>query len=125
MFKLLVLLCISKTIFNILIGIDGKFKKHCISKWIDVSDVIHINYIVTGEESSEKTTVKIFNPNNKLIFERNNEADGKFMQETKESGNHKMCFYPQSTQPHFISFEYYTQYERGHTLDMAKDCKSL
>ncbi len=123
MLKPFILMLTFKSILNILIGVDGTHKLHCLSKHIDVSDMIHLNYLVTGEEDADTTSVKLFNPNNIVIFEHNNKHDGELIQEVKDTGYHRLCFYPQSDKPHFISFEYFTQYERGHTLNMAKDRK--
>ncbi len=123
MSRILILLITIKSILSILIGIDGTQKNHCLSKYIDLSDIIHLNYLVTGEEKSDYTTVRIFNPSNKLIYEQFNKHDGELTEEAKESGHYKLCFYPETSRPHFVSFEFYTQYERGHTLNMAKDRK--
>ena len=93
------------------------------SKDVYLDDNVHISYLITGDNGEEKFNVKFMNPVGEIIDEKLNENQGELKYTVKESGAHKLCFYVPTPGENYISFEYYTLEEKGHTLDMVKDGK--
>jgi hypothetical protein len=118
---LITLLIIPYTI-QVLLGMDGN-KKRCISKDIGEGDTLHLSFVVTGDDNNERTKVILQDPSSKVIFQKENVEDGEYKREVQKPGQYKLCFFPTSGKSHFISFEFYSIYERGHTLNLAKDGK--
>jgi hypothetical protein len=107
---------------QILLSMNEK-RQRCISKEIDAGDTLHLSFVVTGDDKSERTRVLLFEPDTHTIYQKENIEEGQFQTSTKKPGQYKLCFFSLSGKPHFISFEFYTTYERGHTLNLAKDGK--
>jgi hypothetical protein len=121
MIKLICILLIIKHTASILIGVEENTKDLCFSKFIEYSDIIHLDFYVTGDDKNEKVDAVIHDPHGKIIYTTNAVNQGQYKDEAKASGKYKLCFIPNfRSEPHYISFEYYTVYERGHTLNMAK-----
>jgi hypothetical protein len=122
MFKLLFIISIIKLSKQILIGINEDTKNLCFSKFIEYSDIIHLAFYVTGDDQNEKIDVQLHDPHGKQLYKMLNANQGQYKDEAKSAGKYKLCFIPKfRSSPHYISFEYYSAYERGHTLNMAKD----
>ncbi len=124
MLRILSTILLLQAMTCILIKIDGTHEKHCFTKFIRKGDTIFITFIVTGDSVSEQTTAKLFDPTNDLIFSEINseEADHEYDVENKQ-GIYKLCFYPEPNKEHYLSLEFYTKYENGHFINMAKDGK--
>lgn len=97
--------------------------EYCLQKTIDSDDNIRLSYLITGDSDEEKIDARLFDPNNNAIFERRNESGGELQHKASESGVYRLCFFVPRPGDNYISFEFYTDYEKGHTLDMAKDGK--
>jgi hypothetical protein len=93
------------------------------TKEIELEDSIHISYLITGDSDEEKIDAKFTSPEGNLIQEKLNESGGEIKITARESGKHKLCFFVPKPGQSYISFEFYTIQEKGHTLDMAKDRK--
>jgi hypothetical protein len=120
MFKLLILILLSH-ILSILVSMDKSTKKRCFSKYISIGDTLHLSFMVTGDEETQKTTVYLYDPDGVTIYEKLQAEDGEMNYEPSKDGNYKMCIFPGSDKGHFVSFEFYSKYEAGHTLNLAKD----
>jgi hypothetical protein len=98
----------------------GKRSTYCFHKEFHSGDSMHVSYVVSGE-NEEKVSAILMDPNGAKLFEKHESdgADNKY--EIQQSGNYKLCFYPQGTASYYISFEFFSVFEKGHTLDMAKD----
>jgi hypothetical protein len=107
------------TYFSILVETNGRKQKYCYSKYIDTGDMIHISYIISGE--NEEKVNCVLSLNDKAIFHQEALESGEYKEESKESGEYTLCFLPLNTNNYYISFEFFTHFEKGHTLDMAKD----
>ncbi len=95
--------------------------EYCVQKNCDYDDNIRLSYLITGDSDEEKIDAKLYDPNNNQIFEKKGESGSEFQHKVTQSGNFKLCFYVPNPGNNYISFEYFTDYEKGHTLDMAKD----
>lgn len=95
--------------------------EYCIQKTIDADDNVRVSYLITGDSDEEKADARLYDPNNNPIFERKNESGGDYQHKTTEQGNYRLCIYVPNPGNNYISFEYFTDFEKGHTLDMAKD----
>jgi hypothetical protein len=98
----------------------GKRSNYCIHKEFHEGDTMHASYVISGE-NEEKVSAILQDPNGGKLFEKHESdgADNKY--DVKLSGNYKLCFYTQGSSSYYISFEFYSVFEKGHTLDMAKD----
>ena len=120
------------SIFAILSNINSIYlhtkknkNEYCMSKFIDVDDSITISYLITGDSDEEKIDSKFVGPEGSLIGEKTNESGGLMKFVAKQKGEHKLCFFVPKPGENFISFEFFTANEKGHTLDMAKDGNQL
>ncbi len=107
-----------KTCLSILIETTGK-DMYCYYKHITQGDTIHVSYIISGE--NEEKVNSVLEVDHKIIYHHESAADGDFKHQADIEGMYKLCFLPLSTNPYYISFEFFTEHEKGHTLDMAKD----
>jgi hypothetical protein len=96
-------------------------KKRCISKFIEQTDTMYLSFMATGDEQSELTSVYLYDPDKTIIYKMEEAEEGEYKAETTKQGQYMLCIHPASEKPHFVSFEFYTKYERGHTLNLAKD----
>jgi hypothetical protein len=108
------------TCLNILLSMDGK-RKRCISKDIDIGDTLFLSYVVTGDDDTEKTNIMLVDPDNTGMYYKDHVDSGEFKKDITKQGRYKLCFRPSSGKSHYISLEFYTMQERGHTLNLAKD----
>lgn len=115
------LLC---SVFSIYLHTKSYKNDYCVLKQVDSDDNIRISYLINGDNDEEKSDVRLYNPNNIVVYERRNESGGEHQYKVSESGLYKLCFYIPKPGDNYISFEFFTDYEKGHTLDMAKDRKN-
>jgi hypothetical protein len=106
--------------FGILLSMTDN-RHRCISKEIDIGDSLNMAFVVTGDDSNERTRVTISDPDRNIIYQKAEAEEGDFVQNIKKQGRYVLCFYPSSDKPHFISFEFYSLYEKGHIINLAKD----
>jgi hypothetical protein len=118
--KLILALVIFTYCSSILIGMDG-VKKRCLSKFVNTYNTLHLSFIVTGDEATQKTSVYLYDPDQNIVFKKENEEEGEFDYQPTKDGDHKLCIHPAHDKPHFISFEFYSKFEAGHILNLAKD----
>ena len=116
-----ILCCFNMNIKSIYLHTKSYKNEYCMSKDIEIDDSIHISYLITGDSDEEKIDAKFGSPENNTIKERLNESGGEFKIIARETGKHTLCFFVPKPGENFISFEFYTTQEKGHTLDMAKD----
>jgi len=121
----LTILSILCTMSSIYLHTKSYKNEYCSQKQIDSDDNIRVSYLITGDSEEEKVDARLFDPNNNIVFDRKNENGGEFQKKAIESGLYKLCFYVPKPGENYISFEYFTDFEKGHTLDMAKDRNSL
>jgi hypothetical protein len=122
MSKLLTTFLLIHQTISILLSMDGH-KKHCLSKPINEDDSLHFSFVVTGDDHNERTRVLLTDPDSQTIYQKENTEEGEYKAEIKKPGVYKVCFFPSSGKAHFISFEFYSLFERGHILNLAKDGK--
>ena len=127
--KLLLSIALFSTVCSLVNSIYLHTKSHkneyCMQKTIDGDDNSRVSYLITGDSDEEKVDARLFDPNNNQIFERTGESGGEYQHKSTEGGIYKLCFYVPNPGNNYISFEYFTDYEKGHTLDMAKDRNNL
>lgn len=121
---LLIIICfVNKSIYSIYLHTKSYKNNYCMTKKLDNEDEIHISYLITGDSDEEKVDAKLTSPTGQLIQEKLNENAGEFKLTIRESGNHELCFNVPKPGSSYVSFEFYSHSEKGHTLDMAKDRK--
>ena len=100
----------------------GKKDKYCFYKDVYTPDKIHLSYVISGE-NEEKVNTVLFGPEpqNKVLFENFNSENGQTIIEAKESGFYKLCFLPLNSNSYYISIDLFTENEKGHVLNLAKD----
>jgi hypothetical protein len=118
--KLILILSTLTYAVTILVNMDG-VRKRCFSKYVSIHNTLHLSFIVTGDEDTQKTSVYLYDSDNIIVFQKVNSEDGEFDYEPKKDGNYKLCIHPGHEKPHFISFEFYAKFEAGHILNLAKD----
>lgn len=103
---------------SILIETTGK-PQYCFHKNIDAGDTLYLSYVISGE-NEEKVNCAITH-NGNVFYHQENSEGADFKQEIRSSGIYTLCFHPTNDGSYYISFEFFTNFEKGHTLDMAKD----
>lgn len=120
---LLIILAVISGINTIYLHTKSYKMEYCMTKDIDENDYINISYLITGDSDEEKIDAKLTSPKGQLMDEKLNESGGEIKMIARESGIHKLCFFVPKPGESFISLEFFTSQEKGHTLDMAKDGK--
>jgi hypothetical protein len=98
----------------------GRKERYCFHKMVDQDDKIHVSFVISGD-NEEKVTAVLTDEQNNIVYEQHNADSGDFKGGIKKSGIVKLCFLPQQTHNYYVSFEFFTEFEKGHTLNMAKD----
>ncbi len=98
----------------------GKKESYCFYKHVDQEDELHVSYIISGE-NEEKVNAVLFDPNQQALFQTHDSESHEYKEKVKETGEYRLCFIPQAPNSYYISFEFFSLFEKGHTLDMAKD----
>jgi hypothetical protein len=106
---------------SIIVETDGRKDLYCFSKFVEEGDKLNLSYVVTGDETSEKVNTFIKDDDEITIFNSTQESEGNYSEIVKKAGKHKVCFSSLEGKEYYISFEYFTNNEKGHTLDLAKD----
>ena len=107
-------------ISTVVIQTSGKKDKYCVSKVINEEDRINLSYVISGE-NEEKVHVFLYDEDNKVIYEKYDSDSGDYKEHVKKAGLHKLCFAVVNNNQYYISFEFFTDFDKGHTLDMAKE----
>ncbi len=116
-----VILVITIQLFSSILVETGKKDKYCFYKEIENIDTIHLSYVISGDNDEKVNVVLVHEGDNKVIYEQHNSDAGEYKHENAVGGKHKLCFLPLHAGSYYISFEFFTHYEKGHTVDMAKD----
>lgn len=119
---LLLALClyINVNLISSLLVETGKKERYCFYKMVDELDKVHVSFVISGD-NEEKVNALLTDEQNNIIYEQHNASEGDFKGEIKSSGTHRLCFIPQQTNNYYVSFEFFTEFEKGHTMNMAKD----
>jgi len=101
-------------------------QEFCLHKDLKLSDVIKVNYIVSGENESS-ISAKLHGPFSATLFDIQNQNKGNFENEIQYDGNHdfkkgtySLCF-QSSSQENVVSFEFFSHNEGGHIVNIAKE----
>jgi len=105
--------------YTILVETNKNKEKYCYSKQIDKSDTINLSYIISGENEEKVNAVLSYDDH--IIYHHENSVEGEFKGEAEHTGFYQLCFLPLNSNNYYISFEFFTNFEKGHTLNMAKD----
>lgn len=107
---------------SILIEINRSKKlKYCFSKYVEISDLIEVSHLVSGEKE-DLVDVYLYH-NNQVIVHKQGHAQSEFKHNVTSGGDYQLCFIPYRDNVYYLSFEFFTHNEKGHTLNMAKDRK--
>jgi hypothetical protein len=105
--------------FSILIETYGKKHKYCFYKYIDQTDNINLSYIISGE--NEEKVSSFLKYKEEILYHQENKSTGEYRADAKETGTYELCFMPHSKDNYYISFEFFTNYEKGLIHEIAKD----
>jgi hypothetical protein len=119
--SLLIGLLFIQSYLSIIVETDGKRDLYCFTKFVEEGDILNLSYVVTGDENSEKVNAFIKDDDEITIYNTIQESDGNYSATIKKAGKHKVCFSSLERKEYYISFEFFTNNEKGHTLDLAKD----
>lgn len=111
------------SVFSIYLQTKSYKNLYCSTKQIENEDTIKLSYLITGDSDDEKVDVYLYDSDNNILFQKVGESGGEFHHKITKAGTYKLCFNVPKPGENYISFEYFTEYEKGHTLDMAKDRK--
>lgn len=95
--------------------------EYCMSKVIDSDDTIKISYLITGDSDEEKIDATLSDPNNQVVFSKKGESGADATHKAQTQGTYHLCFFVPQPGENYISFEFFTEGEKGHIVDMAKD----
>jgi hypothetical protein len=120
MFFAFALILVNLQMFSGILIETGKQEQYCFYKNVDQSDKIHLSFVVSGD-NEEKVNVVLVDDHDNILHQAHGADHGDFKGEAKSSGVHKLCFLPMNSNNYYISFEFFSEFEKGHTLNMAKD----
>jgi hypothetical protein len=119
--SLLIPILLIQSYLSIIVETNGKKDMYCFNKFVEERDILNLSYVVTGDENSEKINAFVKDEDEITIYNNIQESEGSFSLEVRKGGKHKVCFSAVDGKEYYISFEFYTNNEKGHTLDLAKD----
>jgi hypothetical protein len=117
---LVIIFLINFNIFASILLETGKKSQYCFYKVVNPGDSLHLSFVITGE-NEEKVNAVLVDSTNRVVYETHNSDSGDFKIDVNEPNDYKLCFIPLMTNLYYISFEFFSNFEKGHTLDMAKD----
>src|SRR5690349_9998157 len=112
LFNLIVILFINFQIFSSILIETGKKDKYCFYKHIDGGDTLQLSYVITGE--NEEKVNCVLTRDNTVVFHHEASDNGDHKEEVKQGGLYKVCFLPLNANPYYVSFEFFTNFEKGH-----------
>ena len=93
----------------------------CMHKYIYKADTAYINIAITGENYETINLVfKIDNSSSELV-NLTNIANKELHVNIEEKGEYVLCFYPIFNSEITLTYDFYTDFERGHLMNLAKD----
>jgi hypothetical protein len=96
----------------------------CIYKNIDEGETIDLNYIISGRFHLDTCNAYLYDPQEKIIYEKYNDKKGKLENyNIKISGKYKFCLKPLSTARINVNIDFHTKSEIGDIKDLAQDRK--
>jgi len=111
-----------RSYLSITIETSGKKDSYCFSKLVEQGDKLNLSYIVTGDDKSEKCNALIKDEDENILFSLNDQPQGNYFEkEVNKAGKHTACFFGLEGKLLYISMEFYSNNEKGHTLDLATD----
>ena len=98
-------------------------REYCFSKDITLTDTrITFNYWTIGEKKEYVDVVlRQMTPKRKDIYSTSKSENAEFRSNPLLPGKYNLCFYPYSTDPFSISFNYQTSEEDGDIKDITTD----
>ena len=111
-----------RSYLSITIETNGRKDTYCFSKFVEQGDKLNLSYVVTGDDKTEKANAFIKDEDENTLFSLNDESEGNYFEnEVRKAGRHKVCFFGLEGKELYITMEFYTNNEKGHTLDLATD----
>ena len=104
-------------------GVQKYQREYCFSKEITLNDQrITFNYWTIGEKKEYVDAVlRQMTPKRKDIYSTSKSEMAEFKTNPLMPGKYNLCFYPYSTDPFSISFNYQSSEEDGDSKDIATD----
>lgn len=105
---------------SILIRTDPRKAKYCYSKYIHLGNTINFSFVISADDD-ETVNVSLTDNNHASLLELKESNAHDFRTQAGASGNYHLCFFPRSQKEYYLSFEFFSNEEKGHTLDLAED----
>ncbi len=121
MVSYLVFLSVLVSYINSIMVVLGPNKKSfCAVKNFPEESILKMSYVVSGE--NEKIIKGVLtNEKDVELFSKEEENNGQYHLEVKESGHYKLCFYLKEDAECIVSFDYVNHLETSHITKLAKD----
>ena len=104
-----------------LLQISSGKSEYCFYKDLVEEDTIHLNYIISSEQSEKVEVVFKSSGNGKDLYVEKEAQNGEYKSEILPIGEYSLCFKSLESNEFFISFEFYSYNENGIVKELAQD----
>ena len=104
-----------------LLQISSGKSEYCFYKDLVEEDTIHLNYIISSEQSEKVEVVFKSSGDGKDLYVEKEAQNGEYKSEILPIGEYSLCFKSLESNEFFISFEFYSYNENGIVKELAQD----
>ena len=104
-----------------LLQISSSKSEYCFYKDLLEEDTIHLNYIISSEQSEKVEVVFKSSGDGKDLYVEKEAQNGEYKSEILPIGEYSLCFKSLESNEFFISFEFYSYNENGIVKELAQD----
>ena len=104
-----------------LLKISSSKSEYCFYKDILEEDTIHLNFIISSEQSEKVEVVFKSSGDGKDLYVEKEAQNGEYKSEILPIGEYSLCFKSLESNEFFISFEFYSHNENGIVKELAQD----
>lgn len=104
-----------------LLQISSGKSEYCFYKDLVEEDTIHLNYIISSEQSEKVEVVFKSSGNGKDLYVEKEAQNGEYKSEILPIDEYSLCFKSLESNEFFISFEFYSYNENGIVKELAQD----
>ena len=123
-FHIIIIPFIFPSIISILFKVNGQKKQYCFYKYgVESEETLFFSFSVS---SDKRQTIKAILKNritNKIFYENDKASSGSTTVKEKSNGyrNYEICFYPNTEEKFYISFEIYSPNDDSGTKNLGTD----
>lgn len=108
-------------IHSTLLQISSSKSEYCFYKDLLEADTIHLNYIISSEQSERVEVYFNSTADGKALYVEKEAQNGEYKSEILPMGEYSLCFKSLESNQFFISFEFYSYNENGIVKELAQD----